>query len=100
VKDAANLDGVRSGVDKEEPVVADAKPEFLSSLDLSPESSVALLCMEFDLADTDALEGISNLFRKASFCHLLYRMDVRPRGHGGGYGALGPSYPMACSHVA
>ncbi len=34
MEDATNLDGVRIGANKEEPVVADAQPEFLSS----PES--------------------------------------------------------------
>lgn len=33
MEDAANLDGVRSGADEKEPVVADAEPEFFSSLE-------------------------------------------------------------------
>jgi len=33
MEDAANLDGVRSGANEEEPVVADAEPEFFSSLE-------------------------------------------------------------------
>jgi len=33
MKNTSNLDSLRSGADEEEPVVADAKPEFFSSLE-------------------------------------------------------------------
>jgi hypothetical protein len=32
MKDAANLNGVRIGANEEEPVIADARPEFFASL--------------------------------------------------------------------
>jgi hypothetical protein len=51
MENTSNLDSVRSGADKEEPVVADAKPEFFSSLE----------CLYVTFAGFhEAMQGIEN----------------------------------------
>ena len=75
MEDAANLDGVGSGIDEKEPVVADAEPQFFP---LSPER-LHIARARF----REAMEGGEN----AHSCRLVQTADING-------GRSGPDDPL------